>query len=246
MEAVSIRLSDATLRGYLFTAQSGEVSVQIPLREITGNGGIVVCSGDHPLPKAPPPRLSSARGSDEPNFNADQSHTDQSDSEFSVVGELPPQYRMPTEVVGSVTKDEQTRILAATTAQTLHNLCPIYIAIHESKIDSIGDWTPRARLARAFRAGLSVRWQRRDRRCPLLDSASIETRRSPVCYVILKCRRYPGPVWTHTLKKYREVLQQPDRTLEPSSYSHSFLSTLEGQVYLEAAGYSWGDAEQVP
>jgi len=67
-----------------------------------------------------------------------------------------------------------------------------------------------------------------------------------VCYVILKCSRYPGPVWAHSLKKYREVLQQPDRTLEPNSYSHSFLSTLEGQVYLEAAGYSWKDAEQVP
>ena len=243
MEAVSLRISDVTLRGYLFTAPSGEVSVQIPIREVTSNGGILVCSGEHPVPKAPPPTLSSARGSEEPNFNADQSH---SDSEFSVVGELPPQYRMPTELVGSVTKDEQTRILAATTAQTLHNLCPIFIAIHETKIDSVGDWTPRARLARAFRAGLSVRWQRRDQRCPLVESAIIETRRSPVCYVILKCSRYPGPVWAHSLKKYREVLQQPDRTLEPNSYSHSFLSTLEGQVYLEAAGYSWKDAEQVP
>ena len=219
--------------------------MQIPLREVTSNGGVVVCSGEHPVPTTPLPRwraLSSASGSAIPNFGADQSH---SDSEFSGVGELPPQYRMPTEVVGSVTKDEQTRILAATTAQTLHNLCPHFIATHESNIDSVGDWTPRARLARAFRAGISVRWQRRDRRFSLVDSAIIETRRSPVCYVILKCNRYPGPVWTQTLKKYREVLQQPDRTLEPNAYSHSFLSTLEGQVYMEAAGYSWRDAEQL-
>lgn len=243
MESVHLRIGDTTLRAHLFTGANGEVSIQIPLREVTSNGGIVVCAGEHAPPKAPPPTLP-PRGS-----SSAANGSDASDSEFSVVGSVGGNRnsyeQVPSEAIGQVTKDDQTRILAATTAQTLHALCPVFIAIDESKLDAIGDWTSRARLARAFRAGVSVRWQRRDRRCCLVDSPPIEARRSPVCYVILKCQRYAAPIWVSTLRKYREILLQGDRTLEPHSISHSFLSVLEGSVYLEAAGFSWADTEQV-
>lgn len=97
------------------------------------------------------------------------------------------------------------------------------------------EWTGRARLARAFRAGVSAHLVLlgRDGAVP---SPAVPFRNS--IYLVLRCHRYPRGFWTSSYKTYiEEVGDRPG--LEAGSVNHAFASRAEASAYLAGANQQW-------
>lgn len=170
------------------------------------------------------------------------------DSGFEIVpGSRPPSGPATASSVGgsdhewiviSAALEEQT--VSATSAEallqldldSLNHLCARLRAHHPI-------WTPRARIARAFRAGLLSR-QRLDTAIIPGETPAIPFRNS--VYIVLWCERFPQGFWTEDYSEYIAEVRRGAPTghrFHPRSISHSFPSVAEGEAFLVGARRRW-------
>lgn len=100
-------------------------------------------------------------------------------------------------------------------------------------------WTARARLARAFRAGLlAQRWLQGEPRGEI--SAAIPF--GNLYYIVLRGKDSGPAFWTRNYSVYHQAVFQHIRGQEafsPESVSHAFPSQAECTAYLSGSGASW-------
>ena len=98
-------------------------------------------------------------------------------------------------------------------------------------------WTGRARLGRAFRAGIIAKIRLDGDSCEL-SSPSIPQRNA--FYICLRCSRYPRGFWSASYQSYIELIGTRGSTgLESGSISHAFPSKVEAEVYAAGANQPW-------
>ena len=148
--------------------------------------------------------------------------------------------RLPGDLQASAwTAEWREALLRATTAEEL-------LVLDLSPIESLGPqlthcaagWSPRARLARALRAGVSAGLALER------DPGSVVA--SPVLglpariYVVLRAAPPHSPGWTSSFALYRQRVQGSSTIrFHPSSVSHGFPSRAEAEAYLRGAGVGW-------
>ena len=135
-------------------------------------------------------------------------------------------------------RSEDSEFLAAHTALQLGALNLGDLRVHLRGIGPCEGWTAEARLARAFRAGLSAalvvegarRYQCRSPELPLRNRV----------YICLQCARYPDGFWTTSYTTFiRHCPRERSGVLERGSVSHAFPSRCEASCFLEGAGAGW-------
>ena len=98
-------------------------------------------------------------------------------------------------------------------------------------------WTGKARLGRAFRAGVIAKI-RLDGASSDLTSPSIPQRNA--FYICLRCSRYPRGFWTSSYQVYIELIgTRGSSGLESGSISHAFPSKVEAEVFAAGASQPW-------
>ena len=100
-------------------------------------------------------------------------------------------------------------------------------------------WTPRARLLRAFRAGLLSR-RRLEGEFWAEDSPVIPFRNS--FYVVLRSRHHGPPFWTRQYSTYAAgvfVVQGVEQVFENSTVSHAFATQAECVAFLSGSRTPW-------
>ena len=135
-------------------------------------------------------------------------------------------------------RSEDAEFLAANTALQLGALNLGDLRVHLRGIGHCEGWTAEARLARAFRAGLSAalvvegarRYQCRSPELPLRNRV----------YICLQCVRYPDSFWTTSYATFiRHCPRERSGVLKHGSVSHAFPSRCEASCFLEGAGAGW-------
>lgn len=97
-------------------------------------------------------------------------------------------------------------------------------------------WAPRARLGRAFRAGVAAKFRLEGRDCSV--SASPIPFKNSV-YIVLRCPEYPQGFWTSSYQVYISKVGGRSGTLLSGSISHAFPSRAEATAFLAGASQSW-------
>ena len=98
-------------------------------------------------------------------------------------------------------------------------------------------WSGRARLGRAFRAGIIAKIRLDGDLCEL-SSPSIPQRNA--FYICLRCSRYPRGFWSSSYQSYIELIgTRGSSSLESGSISHAFPSKVEAEVYAAGANQPW-------
>ncbi len=100
------------------------------------------------------------------------------------------------------------------------------------------EWTARARLARAFRAGVIGRKRIEGQ---YLDEVSLGLPLRNQIYICLRGRFGGSPFWTKSYGIYLDRVRSdiPGQTFESESISHAFPSRAEVQAYLVGAQFQW-------
>ena len=103
---------------------------------------------------------------------------------------------------------------------------------------SVGDWSPAARVARAYRAGLSAKSVLEGRTDYQASSLPVPTRNR--IYVVLRCRAEPEGFVTDNFRTFlgRVPKDQVGR-LEKFAVCHAFASRSEASAFIEASGRQW-------
>ena len=101
-------------------------------------------------------------------------------------------------------------------------------------------WTSRARLGRAFRAGVAARERLLGRECAIA-SPTIPFQNS--IYIVLRCNSYPQGFWTSSNRAYIEVVGDR-RGLQPGSIRHALPSRAEATAFLAGAARPWPEEVQ--
>lgn len=97
------------------------------------------------------------------------------------------------------------------------------------------EWTGRARLARAFRAGVSAHLVLVGRE-GAVPSPIVPFRNA--VYVVLRCRRFPHGFWTFSYKTYSDEVVDPTG-FAAGSVSHAFATKAEAAAYIAGANQQW-------
>eukprot|EP00438_Fugacium_kawagutii_P034033 Skav222219 [mRNA] locus=scaffold552:275929:282761:+ [translate_table: standard] len=95
------------------------------------------------------------------------------------------------------------------------------------------DWSARARLARAYRAGLAAAIRLGGELSPV-TSPAIPFRNS--IYIVLRCEDYPNGFWTSSYRTYINAVGEGSG-LQPRSISHAFASRAELSAFLAGADF---------
>ena len=141
---------------------------------------------------------------------------------------------LPWAVV-ELSEDFVFQLIHATSAEELSELLPSFLiqfCDHPDLIPFVHIWTSRARLARAFRAGVSAHRVLQglfDKQvCP--PGFSVRVRNQ--VYVVARCRQFPGG-FLHQRVEYGIYCDQlvVDGSLEEGSVSHAFPSLVEAEVF---------------
>eukprot|EP00438_Fugacium_kawagutii_P033911 Skav205522 [mRNA] locus=scaffold4253:28063:28686:+ [translate_table: standard] len=98
------------------------------------------------------------------------------------------------------------------------------------------EWPARARLGRAFRAGIEARLRLEGQYLP--NSAEAIPFRT-YCYICLRTPGYPEGFWTADYNIYIERVLDGNREFHSDSISHGFPTRAETEAYLVGAGRSW-------
>lgn len=104
---------------------------------------------------------------------------------------------------------------------------------------SSGEWTPKSRIYRAFRAGLIAR-RRLDGEYLEHSSPGLPFRSS--YYVILRSTLFPSGCWTQHYQLYVDSVRDPrhpETDFGPTSVSHGFATQAECEAYLAGAARPW-------
>ena len=140
----------------------------------------------------------------------------------------------------SFSSDFVERILRAQTARD-------FIAFTVPQIDHLlprlrasdRDWSPKARLVRAFRAGLLARF-RLDGEYRCEDSPGIPWRNT--YYVVLRGRNNSAGFWTNNYNLYHSSVfetRSGSTNFERTTVSHAFPSLAELEAYILGAQVAW-------
>ena len=121
------------------------------------------------------------------------------------------------------------------TALTLPGLVTLSRQLHSTD----GSWTGAARVARAYRAGVSAR-KKVDRVCDYVVSSPPLPHLRNTYYIVLTCPRHPAGFWTSRSKTYSAGVRSPDgSSFDRLSVSHAFPSRAEVEAYLLGARQEW-------
>ena len=101
-------------------------------------------------------------------------------------------------------------------------------------------WTPAARIARAFRAGLTAQQKLAGLQTHVQSSPSVPFRNS--LYIVLRCPQFPLGFWTSDYEVYRGAVFGPGHIFYDDTISHAFASQAEGEAYLRGAGRQWPES----
>ena len=128
--------------------------------------------------------------------------------------------------------------LAATTAEELGALRLGPLDHLARGLKAVGDWTAEARIARAYRAGLSAGALFRDEREWLHSSPALGARNR--YYIVLQCVAVPAGFVTQSFATFQAHVQR-DRhgRLEHNCICHGFPSRSETEAYLFGADLPW-------
>ena len=136
-----------------------------------------------------------------------------------------------------VSQSLSNRVLRASTPATLAGLPLSFLDHLSSRLrSSHPEWTAKARIARAFKAGLVARL-RLEGQYSELSSEGVPFRSSS--YIVLRCPNYPDGFWTANYTTYSQQVFTPAREFHPNSISHGFATQAEGEAYLVGAGRPW-------
>lgn len=138
-------------------------------------------------------------------------------------------------------------LLQARTPVASADLFPPFLDPYESQFHLLGgdlNWSPRARVVRAFRSGVSA--------LRVLNGDFDKQVRAPALgvsnnyYIVLRCRQYPSGFFTASFDLYCRILKQHSGggELEPGSVSHSFPTVCEVEIFLRGAHRQWPQALQ--
>ena len=130
-------------------------------------------------------------------------------------------------------------VLEAATAGTLGALDLPQLESFARSLTASGDWTPKARVARAYRAGLSARrCLDRSEYCPLATPAIAGLRNC--IYIVLTCPRHPDGGWTRSYRTFAAAVKgSSGEIFDKKALCHSFASQAEGDAYLLGASRGW-------
>ena len=99
-------------------------------------------------------------------------------------------------------------------------------------------WTPQARIARAFRAGIAARLVLAG--VTDYQQASLAVPFRNRCYIVLRCRAYPRGFYTEELATFRRhVPKDSAGRLEQGSVCHAFASRAEATAFAAGAQAPW-------
>lgn len=136
------------------------------------------------------------------------------------------------------TEELEEQTLAAATPGQLAELPLVFLRGLESRLRG-GDpsWTSRARLARAFRAGLAARLRLDGITCPVA-SPSIPFRNS--YYIILRSPDLPRGGWTSDYGRFiARTGRSYDRDFSSTCVCHAFATRTEVEAYLVGSRRVW-------
>ena len=135
-------------------------------------------------------------------------------------------------------RSDDQDFLAATTSTELGALSLGDLRNHLGGLQDCGSWTAEARLALAFRAGLSAFLVVEGARTYQLRSPELSVRNR--FYICLQCRRHRDGFWTTSYRTFiRNCPQESNGRLEAGSVSHAFASRAEAACFLEGAQSPW-------
>ena len=105
-------------------------------------------------------------------------------------------------------------------------------------LGTVGSWTPRARIARAYRAGVSAGFRLRGDREYIVSSPAFPLRNR--LYVVLRCDARPQGFFTDRFRTFEENVRR-DRygRLEHWCICHGIASRSEAEAYVGGAGTEW-------
>eukprot|EP00438_Fugacium_kawagutii_P032233 Skav231693 [mRNA] locus=scaffold597:1127874:1128491:+ [translate_table: standard] len=134
----------------------------------------------------------------------------------------------------------ENRVLAASTPRELEELSLLFLGFLTGRLRATGsEWTPRARIARAFQCGIAAGRRLSSETCSFAAQA-IPFRNT--VYVVL---RVPDlePFWTSSYGTYISAVgsQSPPSGSEfhPESVSHAFPTKAEAEAYCVGARRPW-------
>lgn len=130
-------------------------------------------------------------------------------------------------------------LLEATSARALAGFHLDFLARFANKLRGTDrDWTPRARVARAYRAGLIARLRLEGE---VLEHTSPTTPYRVGYYLVLRSPRHPSGCWTTDYNKYLSAVapSTAHQTFADTSVSHGFASHAESEAYLVGAARPW-------
>lgn len=97
-------------------------------------------------------------------------------------------------------------------------------------------WTPKARIHRAYRAGVAASLRLSGEFC---DAASLAVPYQNAVYICLRCARHPSGFWATTYRIYLLEIGGQEGLEARESVSHAFASQAEGEAYLVGAHRPW-------
>lgn len=133
----------------------------------------------------------------------------------------------------------ERQALAATTAQQCADfarLLPFLDPLVAKLSASAGEWTPAARIGRAYRAGV-LAGLRLSGRTSELDSLSVPFRN--IYYVVLRGTPGVQPCWTNNYQVYLRKVGRPGEKFHDLSISQALPSHAEASAFLSGAGQRW-------
>ena len=133
-------------------------------------------------------------------------------------------------------KDQAVRAVTASALEAL--TLPFLVYLLPQLRTTTSGWSPKARLARAFRAGVIARKRIEGH---YLDEVSLGLPLRNQIYVCLRGRFCEPPFWTSSYGIYLDKVGSniPDQTFHCDSVSHAFPSRAEVQAYLTGAQTQW-------
>lgn len=139
----------------------------------------------------------------------------------------------------SLPEDLKDQALRAVTTSALESLPLPFLTylLPQLRAASTG-WSPKARLARAFRAGVIARKRIEGQ---YLDEVSLGLPLRNQIYICLRGRFREPPFWTSSYGIYLDKVGSDlrDQTFQCDSVSHAFPSRAEVQAYLVGAQTQW-------
>ena len=126
--------------------------------------------------------------------------------------------------------------LTASQCADLVRLLPFLDPLVAKLSASSGEWTPAARIGRAYRAGV-LAGLRLSGRISELDSLSVPFRN--VYYLVLRGACGGPACWTTSYRTYLTKVGRPGEKFEDQSISQALPSHAEASAFLSGAGKTW-------